>query len=251
MGEAKAKRLKYTHCYLCSKPLTEPTSADHVPPLLFFPKEMRRKYNISNLLTIPVHAECNLEYQLDEEYFVHTLLPMTRGSEAGDAHHIRIREKMQAGKNVALVNKVMDEFKNVVKGVHLPANRIAKLIDHARFFRVLWKIIRGLHYHHTGEILPPEWGMRYWIMAPYEEPEEFFKLYAESGRELIHGKYPKLFSYFFDRFEPDGWNFQYWGFHLWDSIIVTAMFHDPTCGCETCQFVGPTFPESMLGTIKA
>jgi hypothetical protein len=156
MGEAKAKRLKQTHCYLCSKPLAEPTSVDHVPPLLFFPKELRRKYNISNLLTIPVHTACNLEFQLDEEYFVHTLLPMTRGSEAGDAHHARIFRKMQTGKNVPLVNMVMDEFKNVVKGVHLPANRVAKLIDHARFFRVLWKIIRGLHYHHTGEILPPK-----------------------------------------------------------------------------------------------
>ena len=40
---------------------------------------------------------------------------------------------------------VMDEFKNVVKGVHLPTNRVAKLIDNVRFFRVLWKIICGLH----------------------------------------------------------------------------------------------------------
>ena len=39
----------------------------------------------------------------------------------------------------------MDEFKNVVKGVHLSTNRVAKLIDNVRFFRVLWKIICGLH----------------------------------------------------------------------------------------------------------
>ncbi len=71
---------------------------------------------------------------------MHTLLPMTKGSITGDAHHFRVREKMRAGKNVALVNKVMDEFKHVVKGVHLPANRVAKMIDHNRFFRVLWKM---------------------------------------------------------------------------------------------------------------
>jgi hypothetical protein len=250
MGEAKVKRLKHTHCYLCGKPLGEPVSQDHVPPQLFFPKDLRRKHNISDLLTIPVHAACNLSYQLDEEYFVHTLLPMTRGSEAGGAHHARIHQKLQAGKNVALVNMVMDEFKNVVKGVHLPPTRVAKMIDHNRFFRVLWKIIRGLHYHHSGEILPEEWGMRYWIAAPYEEPDEFFRLYAESGREVIRGKYPLVFSYFFDRF-TEVWGMHYWGFHLWDSIIVTAMFHDPVCDCEDCQFIGPTLPQSMEGTIRA
>lgn len=244
MGEAKHRK-KIDACYLCGKPLEGPTSADHVPPKLFFPEAKGL-----DLLTIPTHPGCNLSYQLDEEYFVHTLLPMTKGSEAGDAQHVRVRRKMDAGKNVALVNMVMDEFKHVVKGVHLPANRVAKLIDHARFFRVLWKVIRGLHYHHTGEILPEEWGMRYWVTAPYEEPEEFFRMYAESGREVIHGNYPKVFSYFFDRFEPEDLKMQYWGFHLWDSLIVTAMFHDPACGCEGCQFVGPQFPESMAGTIR-
>jgi hypothetical protein len=246
MGQAKVKHMR---CYLCSKPLTEPTSVDHVPPLLFFPKELRRKYSISNLLTIPVHAACNSEYQFDEEYFVHTLLPMTRGSEAGDAHHARIFRKIQAGKNVPLVNMVMDEFKNVVRGVHLPANRVAKLIDHARFFRVLWKIIRGLHYHHTGEILPAEWGMRYWVTALYEEPPEFFTMYGQLGREVIRGEYPRLFAYFYDRIK-EAWGVHYWGFHLWDSIIVTVMFHDPLCDCQICQFVGRTAPQSMKGTIR-
>src|SRR4029079_18098531 len=106
----------HTHCYLCGKPLAEPTSVDHVPPLLFFPKQLRKEQNVDDLLTIPAHAACNLSYQLDEEYFVHTLLPMTRGSKSGDAHHARVFEKMQKGKNVRLVNMVMDEFKGVVKG---------------------------------------------------------------------------------------------------------------------------------------
>jgi len=238
--------VKHTHCYLCGKPLEGPTSADHVPPKLFFPATKGL-----DLLTIPTHAGCNLSYQFDEEYFVHTLLPMTRGSSAGDAQHFRVREKLNRGKNVRLVNMVMNEFKHVVKGVHLPANRVAKMIDHNRFFRVLWKIIRGLHYHHSGEILPVEWGMRYWITAPYEEPEEFFKLYAESGREVIRGEYPKVFAYFFDRFDIDELKLHYWGFNLWDMIIVSAMWHDPNCGCPDCQFIGPELPKSMEGTIRA
>ena len=101
--------MSHTHCYLCGLPLEAPISVDHVAPLLFFPKELRKTHKIDKLLTIPVHAACNLAYQLDEEYFVHTLLPMTRGSEAGDAHHFRVRAKLDAGKNVPLVNMVMDE----------------------------------------------------------------------------------------------------------------------------------------------
>ncbi len=64
---------------------------------------------------------------------------------------------------------------------------MAKLIDHRRAFGLIWRIIRGLYFHYTGIVLPPEWGMRYWITAPYEEPEEFFRMYAESGREVIRG----------------------------------------------------------------
>jgi hypothetical protein len=242
--------MRHTHCYLCGKSLEEPISADHVPPLLFFPKELRKRQNIDKLLTMPVHAACNLSYQLDEEYFVHTLLPMTRGSEAGDAHHHRVRTKMRAGKNVRLVNMVMDEFKDEVRGVYLPANRVAKLIDHYRFHRVLWKIIRGLHYHHTGQIFPAEWGIRYWVTPPYEELPELFRMYVKSGKETARGEYPRVFAYFFDRF-MEAWGVHYWGFHLWDSVIITAMFHDPVCDCEDCQFVGPRFPVSMDGTIKA
>jgi len=245
-----SKRIKPTHCYLCGKELSEPISVDHVPPLLFFPKDLRRKYNISNLLTIPVHAACNRAWQEDEEYFVHTLLPVSGGSEAGDAHHFRVREKMKSGKNVLLVNQVMDEFRSAINGVHLPASKVAKLIDHRRAHGVIWKIIRGLYFHHVGKVLPSEWGMRYWITPPYEEPDEFFKMYAESGRGIPRGDYKKIFAYFFDRF-PEAWNVHYWGFHLWDSVLVTAMFHDPECECDSCQSFGPFFPEPMEGTIRS
>lgn len=244
----------HTHCYLCGQPLSGPLSADHVPPQLFFPKDWRRKDNIDNLLTITTHRDCNTAWQLDEEYFVHTLLPMTKGSEAGDAHHAQAHRKLQAGRNVPLINMVMNEFRHIVRGVHLPANRVAKLIDHRRFRGVLWKIIRGLHYHHTGHILPSEWDIRYWIAPPYEgPPEEVFPIYSQSGRAVIRGDHPKVFAYFFDHFPSatsDPCAIHYWGFHLWDSITVTAMFHDLACGCEACEFIGPTLPQSMPGTVR-
>ena len=38
----RAMRMSHTHCYLCGLPLEAPISVDHVAPLLFFPKELRK-----------------------------------------------------------------------------------------------------------------------------------------------------------------------------------------------------------------
>ena len=46
-------------CYLCGEPLAEPVSDDHVPMKQLFAPEVRKKYNPSILLTIPVHDRCN------------------------------------------------------------------------------------------------------------------------------------------------------------------------------------------------
>lgn len=64
------------------------------------------------------------------------------------------------------------------------------------------------------------------------------------------GKYQGIFAYAFHKFEEVN-NLHFWAFLRWDSIIVTAAFHDPECACDYCQFVGPRLPESMLGTIRA
>jgi hypothetical protein len=70
MGQAKLRAP--SHCYLCGKHLTAPINVDHVPPKLFFPEELRKGLN---LLTIPAHVACNEAWRMDEEYFIHTLLP--------------------------------------------------------------------------------------------------------------------------------------------------------------------------------
>jgi hypothetical protein len=244
MGQAKLRATG--RCYLCGEHLAAPINVDHVPPKLFFPEELRKGLN---LLTIPTHVACNEAWRMDEEYFVHTLLPFARETQSGDAAIRQSFRKYRDGGNVPLVNMVMDEFKHVVGGVHLPANRVAKMIDSNRFHDVLYKIIRGLHFHHTGEILAPHWSLTYTVTAPRETPPDFFVAYAESGRGLSRGKYPSIFAYVFDKF-PDVNDLHFWAFLLWDNIIVTALFHDMSCGCDYCAFVGPRLPESMPGTVR-
>src|SRR5262245_47178100 len=69
------KQSKPKFCYLCGLELTGEINDDHVPPRQFYAQELRQAHN-PNLLTIPAHKSCNASYQQDEEYFVHTMIPL-------------------------------------------------------------------------------------------------------------------------------------------------------------------------------
>ena len=65
-----------------------------------FAPEIRRKYNISKLLTLDVHKSCNTAYKHDEDYFVRTLMPFARGSESGNAIYAKVLNDYRVGKEV-------------------------------------------------------------------------------------------------------------------------------------------------------
>ena len=70
-------------CYLCGLDLLFNSSKDHVPPLQFFAKEIRKKHNLDKLVTLPAHRKCNTQYSSDEQYFVNTIIPLAAGSYSG------------------------------------------------------------------------------------------------------------------------------------------------------------------------
>lgn len=235
------KRCEATDCYLCGKPLSEPINVDHVPPSMFFAKSLRKTHSFTKLITIPVHAGCNTAWQKHEEYFVHTLMPFTRGSTSGNALWVDARRRMQTGRTAPLLNAVLQEFEHKIGGVHLPASKVAKKFDRDRVWGVVWKITRGLHFHHTGQILPAFWEFAATITPPGETPPDAFIAFAQSGMMKSEGEYQGVFAYAFKIF-PDANHLHYWAFNLWDRIILTAAFHDPGCNCEYCSFVGPRQP---------
>jgi hypothetical protein len=140
-----------------------------------------------------------------------------------------------------LANAVLQEFKHKIGNVHLPASKVAKKFDGARVWGVVWKIIRGLHFHHTGQIFPTHWEFAATITPPGETPPDEFITFAKSGMMASQGEYQGVFAYAFKIFS-DANGLHYWAFNLWDRIIVTAAFHDPGCGCEYCSFIGPRQP---------
>jgi len=232
----------YANCYLCGKLLSEPVNRDHVPPQRFFAREIRKKFNLAELITLPTHEACNTRWRMDEEYFVHTFLPFARGSISGDALYRDGVRRIQRGTNVPLANAVLKEFQQHVNGVILPANRIAKKFDAQRVHDVIYKIIRGLHYHHEGEILPAVASCHFTVTPANEEPPDFFVTLAEEGLLQSEGRYRGVFAYARRKFSEAN-NLHFWAMMFWDRLLITAAFHDPACGCKDCSFIGPPEPQ--------
>lgn len=220
-------------CYLCGQPLSDPISRDHVPPKQLYAHEVRKTHP-TNLLTIPVHAACNKAYQHDEDYFAHTLMPFARGSYAGDAFYKETIDKFHAKKNVRLAMKVLKEFERQPSGLVLPGGKVAKRFEGKRVSRVAWKIVRGLYFHHHGELLPIEGTSLVSVTAPGEMPPEHFLLFTGLADNPGRGQYPSVFDYRFQKF-PDANDLHYWAMLLWDRIIVIVLFHDPHCACAECR----------------
>jgi len=118
------KKLSTTVCYLCGKPLVPSTNVDHPIMQQIFAPEIRRKHNISRLITLEVHQSCNTSYKRDEDYFVRTLIPFARGSEAGNAIYAKALNDYRIGKQVPLTKKVLSEFDPNPSGLTLPGGKV-------------------------------------------------------------------------------------------------------------------------------
>jgi hypothetical protein len=220
-------------CYLCGKPLVPPTNADHPVMQQLYATDLRQKYNLSKLLTLDVHAACNTAYKNDEDYFVRTLMPFARGSEAGNAIYDKVLNDYRSGKQVLLTKKVLREFDPRPMGLILPGGKVAKRFEGDRLTRVAWKMVRGLHYYHSGEVLREKQsaiGVR--LYSPGEEPGDDVKFVVSN--EPARGIYPGVFDYRFRKF-PEAHNLNFWLLLIWDRLLFRISFHDFACTCETCK----------------
>jgi hypothetical protein len=80
-----------------------------------------------------------------------------RGSVAGDAIYNKALKDFRAGKQVPLMTMVLNEFDRNPSGLLLPDGKVLKRFKGKRIARVGWKMVRGLHFHHAGEVPPEDW----------------------------------------------------------------------------------------------
>jgi hypothetical protein len=128
---------------------------------------------------------------------------------------------------------VLREFEPRPSGLVLPGNKVVKRFNRARISRVAWKIVRGLYFHHHNEVLRAKAARWVSLTPPNQVPPEHFRVFVNLPENLsrVHGEYPAVFDYKFQKY-PEG---HYWALLVWDRIIMTVIFHDPSCSCDKCE----------------
>ncbi len=217
-------------CYLCGQVLDGKVNDDHVPPKQLYGHEIRRVHN-PNLYVLPTHIACNESYRIDEDYFVHSLAPLTLGSYSGNSVIDDIKRRFSEGRRIPLGHKVLKEFERNPSGLILPRDKVVKRFDGKRVRRILWKIIRGLYFKEYGEFMPEGTFFSWEITGPWYQPPAIF----EAIRNLpSKGDYPGVLDYKYARY-PEFDNANLWGLIFWDRLITLGIFHNANCKCPTCE----------------
>lgn len=223
-------------CYLCGGPIleTEERADDHVPAKQFFAASLRSQHNLQ-LLTLPTHLNCSSSYARDEEYFKISLGSVAQKTFSGRHLWRDIAQILRRKESQGLAFKVRYEFREQTDGgIYLPPGKVGKKFDPDRTSRVIWKIIRGLHYHHFGQFILEEIPHIVRLYDPQQNQLESVKdVFQYVTQQPEQGKYPGIFAYKTVKSEPPGM-FAY-GLLFWDAMIFLGMFHAPDCSCNDCR----------------
>lgn len=216
-------------CYLCGNVLLDEVDIDHVPPKQFYATIVRRKHS-PNLFTLPVHRKCHEPYQIDEDYFIHSIAPLAMSSYAGGEIWKDIVGRTQRPEGNRLHEMVYREFDSNPSGLLLPDGKVVKRFNGVRVWRIVWKITRGLFFKENGRYLPEDTPRNYKIYSEGEKPASEFGYVRDTPSR---GDYPGVLDYKFIQIQELN-NFHLWALLFWDKLIMQVGFHDPQCSCEKC-----------------
>lgn len=216
-------------CYLCGSQISTDWSADHVPPKQFFPDSIRAQVNLSQLITIPAHGACNKGFAKDEEYFTWTLGSIALMSPVGRALADDNARSFRAGKVVGLGLKTLREFDERPGGLHLPSGLVVKRVEGARLVRVVWKIVRGLYFVETSNVLSEATPRKIEIIEPVRAPHSLDNSVSEAVKaQPGKGVYAGVFDYKYLDVAIEDLRLHAWGLLLWDQVMIFVAHHHPT-----------------------
>ena len=189
-----------------------------------YASRLRRECNLSNLLTLPTHKQCNQSYQQDEDYFVYNL-HLSADSNSGRAISQDIISRTRDGRNVGLVGGIRSQISQIVSPNGTELNRM----DASRMARITWKIVRGLFFIETNRFLPENTPMS--CKNPITFGESALGIQSEYDWEQFdlirrnpsRGQYPDIFDYKYCQVfmeENPGEHRWFWGIWLWDRIVL-------------------------------
>jgi hypothetical protein len=143
---------RQNECYLCSSPAT---TADHVPPLAFFPEKKDaadgEDYR-SNLITVPACEACNHGFSADDEYAAYVVL-CALGNNSIALTQWQTKAMRAMRKNRAVASYFARATPVIVDG----KATIQYKVDTPRLQRVMVRIAKGLYWKEYGQKLAGKW----------------------------------------------------------------------------------------------
>lgn len=159
---------------------------EDIPPKCFFQEDQRQ-----NLIKISAHIKCNQEWDDAIEYFRN--LPCGLSPSIPVAQHLFATKVARSLKrNQHLQQKMISELRRKVDiyspgGIYLRSQPGVQ-VDSTFLDKFVSHIVRGLYYHHKGEILPESADI-VWKIQPLGEAPEWITILP------IIEIHPEIFRY--------------------------------------------------------
>lgn len=163
-------------CAICG---TMPaTTREHVPAEQFFSPPRP-----GDLSTVPSCEACNKGSQRDDEYLRAHLLSLRNGGDSRAAEVVRDRLRRQLHRplfpGLLKLLRGLSEFRLGMGKSGEPTVALYIRPDADRVKRVLTKYVRGIYYHVTGSIMPPD------VIISMERTYSFGTQSPEQRRDLL------------------------------------------------------------------
>jgi len=195
-------------CAICG--INTATTLDHLPPKSIFPRPRP-----NNLITVPSCKECNQNASiLDEAFRLYLALHVVRqGDEATKKYFQEALKTFEHNGRLQreIINNSQPIDCTTESGIYL-GQGMKVTWNSTAHDAVIERIVRGLYYHHFGEVLPPQAKVfPKWFSEPNEE---FLQTMNDLTKNIIGNN---QFVYFYGRSENDPtksvWYFEFYGQH--------------------------------------
>jgi len=208
-SQGTSKRNKKQVCVYCGK--LSKTTRDHIPPRAVFPKPRS-----NDLITVPSCIKCNsCASELDERFSVYLSLHV--GIDTPESNRLwRNHTFGRLKHNQQLLNTIRKGMKPVRVTTHggiILKQGMGVTWDSDSHDLVMARVIRGLHFHHFSELVPPKAFVKVnWHQELTNETEEMTRPF--STNVIARGN----FAYRFARAKKDNivkslWLFQFYEKH--------------------------------------
>jgi len=200
-------------CYICCRPGVD--DRDHVIPYSFF-----KKPRPENLLTLPAHHKCHSK--MDEEYF--RILAAGQGLEESTSARDLWKGKIfrSVGRNIPLRelirSSILDNVPVISKGGIYTGSTPAIKFDRHKMDPIIKKIVRGLYFHQTGELLSSSTKFTWDVVN--EEPTGPMRQVLEGSQRGL--QYTDVFESAYAIVEETGLEVTAWWLLFYNGLLIVC-----------------------------